>query len=509
MQKLIYPLKVVGFTQVENEAGTSHDGILAIDMNGKDAGVDNAYAPCDLKVLAVSSSANTVYFGSVDKVLCADGKERYVTLAFTHDDNIRDNKVGKTYKSGEICYQEGKKNAGGNHVHIEVAEGHVTTKVKKKSGYYGFKDDVALAPTNVFFALKGWNEAREGYQKGKTLKWTYGREVEEVPNRRLITYHGVSVSIIQAKGIATVIADGHSKHAPQYFTDHYLDMDYDKTAMVNGSLFWSSGDDIYANGIEIVGGVATEIDDSQYDNVMAFGIDWNGYPTFDTQAYIKANAWNYRSALTSAFGLYKDGKRNVGDNAKLGGYWQKSGRTIFAYNRENNEYVLIGFSGETGKTGLTGDECLGLIEHIRDHYCNITDAVCMDGGGSVYQQYEGVTKINTSRRIKNTIAIYSERGEDMKLKIVADKQKLALRKDYSFYYGTITEVDPFTNRKVTRKRWIANGDIVKVLNIGESADVQGFVNEMGKDGWQWIMVKVDGNVYYAQYDSMAYLLETY
>lgn len=510
MQKLIYPMKVISFTQVENEPGTSHDGILAIDMNGKDAGIDNAYAPCDLKILAVSTSANTVYFGSVDKVLCADGKERYVTLAFTHDDNIRDNKVGKTYKSGEVCYQEGKKNAGGNHIHIEVAEGHVTTKVKKKSGYYGFADNVALSPTEVFFALKGWNEAREGYQKGKTLKWTYGREVESVPNRKVITYNGINVSILRVKGIASVIADGHTKHIPSYYEDHYLAKDHEKMAVINGGLFWTSGDDIYANGIEIVGGNITEMDDAQYDDVMAFGIDWNGYPTFATQGEIKASAWNFRSALTSAFGLYKDGHRCLGNTSMLGGFTTKSGRTIFGYNREANEYVLIGFAGETGKSGMTGTQCLSLVEYIRDHICNITDAVCMDGGGSVYQQYDGRVTINTSRKIKNVIAIYSDKEEeDMKLRIHAAKQKLALRTEYKFVYGAITELDPFTNRKVTRNRWMADGSIYRILDIGESVDVVGFIDEIGKDGWQWVKVQLDGNVYYAQYDSMAYVLETY
>lgn len=513
MQKLIYPMKVISFTQVENEAGTSHDGILAVDMNGSNEYIENAYAPCDLKVLAVSYAANTVYFGSVEKVMCADGKERFVTLAFTHDDNISDNakamKSGKIYKSGEVCYQEGKKNAGGNHVHIEIAEGHVTTKVKKKSGYYGFKDDVALAPTDVFFALKGWNEVREGYQKGKILKWTYGREVETVPNRKVITYDGVTVSIIRAKGIATVIADGHTKQIPSYFTDHYLDADHDKVAMINGSLFWSSGDDIYANGIEVVGGVVTEMDDSQYDNVMAFGIGWDGYPTFATQGEIKGSIWNYRSALTAAFGLYKDGKRCLGDTTKLGGYTTKSGRTIFGYNREANEYVLIGFAGETGKSGLTGPQCLSLVEYIRNHICNVTDAVCMDGGGSVYQQYEGKSVINTSRKIKNTIAIYSEKGviEDMKLRILAEKQKLALRKEYKFVYATVTEFDPFTNRRVTRKRWLADGDIYKILDAGERVDVVEPIAEIGKDGWQWFKVLYDGQELYAQYDSMAYVLE--
>lgn len=510
MQKLIYPLKVVGFTQIENQKGTSHDGILAIDMNGKDEGIDNAYAPCDLKVLAVSTSANTVYFGSVDKVLCADGEERYVTLAFTHDNDISDNKVGKIYKSGEVCYQEGKKAAGGNHVHIEVAKGHITSKVKKKSGYYGFADSVALSPTEVFFALKGWNEARDGYQMGKTLIWTYGREVEEVPSRKVITYNGVNVSIIRAKGVASVIADGHSKQIPSYFTDHYLDKDYDKVAMCNGSLFWSSGNDVYANGIEIVGGNITEMDDSQYDDVMAFGIGWDDIPVFATQGEIKASAWNFRSALTSAFGLYKDGHRCLGNTSMLGGFTTKSGRTIFAYNRDDNEYILIGFAGETGKSGMTGTQCLSLVEYIRDHICNITDAVCMDGGGSVYQQYDGRATISTSRKIKNTIAIYSKKGEeDMKLRILAAKQKLALRTEYKFVYGAITELDPFTNKNVTRKRWMADGKIYRILDIGERVEVVGFIDELGKDGWQWVKVKVDDNVYYAQYDSMAYVLETY
>lgn len=511
MQKLIYPMKIISFTQLENSQG-SHKGLLAIDMNGKDEGIEDAFAPCDLKVLAVSYSANTVYFGSTEKVLCADGKERFVTLAFTHDDDIADNvkamKEGKIYKSGEVCYQEGKKNAGGNHVHIEVAEGYVTTKAKKSSGYYGFADNVALKPTAVFFALKGWNSLREGYTEKVTYKWTYGREVSTVPYRKTFRYNGLEVHLIRAKGVASVIADGHTKHIPSYYTDAYLDATMSKVAMVNGGIFWNNNGEIYANGIEIVGGVAQELDDYQYDDVMAFGIDWSGYPVFATQGEIKASASNFRSALTSSFGLYKDGQRCLGNATALGVYNIKSGRTIFGYDRGADEYVLIGFEGETGKSGLTGAQCLSLVEYIRDNICGITDAVCMDGGGSVYQEYDGITTIGTSRAIKNTIAIYGE-DEEMKLRIIAQKDKLALRKTYSFYYGYITERDPFTGKNVTRKRWIANGDIYKVLNVGEAVEVVGFVNEIGKDGWQWVRVKLDGNTYYAQYDSMSYVLETY
>ena len=536
MQYLIYGLKTIGFSQLEfAETGDyeylkdskSHRGMKAVDMQGEDVGSDVYRAPCNLKVLGFGTT-HTVYFGSCDengnqaKVRCADGMDRVLTIALTHmDDLSKDTYVGtitkgKIYKSGEICYREGSYGLSktANHVHIEVADGWTTTKIKNIYGYYQFPNTVALEPRKVFFGLRGYNVIRDDRIFGTEVKWVYSREVIELPTKKTISYNGLTVSIIRSKGIASVCSMGEfKKQLPGKFTDAYLDKDHTQTAMINGSLFFTEGGYTYANGIEVVGGKVLENDDSAYDDVMAFGITWDGYPVFATQKEIKDSISNYRSALTAAFGLYKDGKRCIGNATRMGSYSSKSGRSIFAYNRDNNEYILIGFQGTTGKTGLTGPQCVSLVEYLNENICKITDAVCMDGGGSVYQEYQDTVVFNTSRQVKNTIALYDEKGaiEDMKLKIVPKKEVLYLRKSYSFSSTkkTIYDIDYMTGKKVAHSRYYATGEIAHTVKIGESVEVVEPMPEIGKDGWQWFKVLYDGQELYAQYDSMVYVLEKY
>lgn len=165
MQRLIYPLKTISFSQLEY-SNFSHKNIPAIDMTGGGTGKDYAYAPCDMKIVAIpkNNNAHTIYFNSLEKVLCSDGIEREVTIAFTHMDDIAKYKVGQVFKSGEICYQEGVAgNATGNHIHIEVANGHHTSKqyvTIDGERYWRFSEKDALKPTEVFFGLESWNETR-------------------------------------------------------------------------------------------------------------------------------------------------------------------------------------------------------------------------------------------------------------------------------------------------------------------------------------------------------------
>lgn len=188
MQNLIYPMKVISFTQLEYQQPTdtiknpSHRYIPAIDMNGINGGIESCYAPCDLRVFKIDTYANTVYYSTLEKVMCADGIARWLTIALTHDNDITDTKVGQIFLTGQKCYDEGIKNATGNHVHIEVANG-----INQQKAYHNingnrvwrFHPDAELKPTEVFFALSGWNVLRTGYTRGVTFKWVDGRYLEE------------------------------------------------------------------------------------------------------------------------------------------------------------------------------------------------------------------------------------------------------------------------------------------------------------------------------------------
>ena len=120
------PMYSVAISQKEN-GSYSHQGINAIDLCGKDSGIDKVYAPCDCKAVkkfAYVGMGNAVVFQSISKVLFADGTLNYATFLMMHDNNISDIRVGQTFKQGAKCYDEGKYGyATGNHIHFEVKKG--------------------------------------------------------------------------------------------------------------------------------------------------------------------------------------------------------------------------------------------------------------------------------------------------------------------------------------------------------------------------------------------------
>lgn len=185
MENLIWGMRTVAFSQIENEKGKSHEFIRAVDMQGDGTDQNDWFAPCTCKVVAKSSSAHTVFFVSCDEygynapVHCADGVDRLVTIALTHIDDYSWITIGKVYRQGERCYREGtyangKKGAVSNHVHLEVANGYVTFKESVKingESVVRFPSSVALKPTEVFFVKEGYHTVREDKLRGVKLRY--------------------------------------------------------------------------------------------------------------------------------------------------------------------------------------------------------------------------------------------------------------------------------------------------------------------------------------------------
>ena len=122
MQKAIFPMKVVRVTQ--GYGSGTHSGTFALDLAGKDAGIDQAYAPFDCRVKKIWNNGHTVWFESLYKVLYSDGRKDYATVSMTHDNYVSDLRVGGVYKQGRKIYDEGTAGrATGNHIHMEVGRG--------------------------------------------------------------------------------------------------------------------------------------------------------------------------------------------------------------------------------------------------------------------------------------------------------------------------------------------------------------------------------------------------
>lgn len=137
---LRFPMKTMNVTQ-GNNGQYSHQGVNALDIAGKDAGIEPTFAPCKMRIARKEEYANgnAVFAESVDKVMFADGTVDYAKFMFLHDNYTGDFSVGRVFQQWEEFGDEGTAGyATGNHCHFEVAKGKlVWDKAGSGYGYYG------------------------------------------------------------------------------------------------------------------------------------------------------------------------------------------------------------------------------------------------------------------------------------------------------------------------------------------------------------------------------------
>jgi hypothetical protein len=124
MQKILFPMQYMRITTGINEM--SHKGSNALDIAGKDTGIESAWAPFTGTVKKIYALGHTVWLQSNDPVIFADGTVDFATVSMTHDNIVSDLKVGQVIQQGQLFYQEGTSNASGNHIHLEIGKGKFT-----------------------------------------------------------------------------------------------------------------------------------------------------------------------------------------------------------------------------------------------------------------------------------------------------------------------------------------------------------------------------------------------
>lgn len=136
-----FPMKCMNITQ-GNNGPYSHQGVNALDIAGKDTGIDPTFAPCKMRIVRKEGPANgnAVFAESLEPVLFADGTIDYAKFMFLHDNYIGDFEVGRVFSQWEEFGDEGTAGkATGNHCHFEVAKGRlVWDKAGAGYGYYGY-----------------------------------------------------------------------------------------------------------------------------------------------------------------------------------------------------------------------------------------------------------------------------------------------------------------------------------------------------------------------------------
>lgn len=120
-----FPMEYLSISQGCN-GSFSHQGVNALDLTGKDAGIDETIAMADMHLVWYDNqeNGNTVFFESDRPVLFADGTIDFFTCMFIHDNYIGDLIAKKNFKQGETFGDEGTAGlATGNHSHFEIAKG--------------------------------------------------------------------------------------------------------------------------------------------------------------------------------------------------------------------------------------------------------------------------------------------------------------------------------------------------------------------------------------------------
>ena len=184
----------------------SHQGSKAIDLTGRDGGIDPAYAPFDGKVVYMSTSAAYIIYQSLNPVEFADGTVDYMTVWVMHDDNVGRFSIGQTFSQGQHFFNEGSSGyATGNHIHLECARGTYQGQYKNSYGVWCINNQInpydALYLSNSTEIINGY-----GYNWRRTNPTPYARPAI---SRSYINYqqsgsYRVNVEVTNAESVSSV-----------------------------------------------------------------------------------------------------------------------------------------------------------------------------------------------------------------------------------------------------------------------------------------------------------------
>ncbi len=181
---------------------------------------------------------------------------------------------------------------------------------------------------------------------------------------------------------------------------------WEEVVAVNGSLFYTYDGQHFACGLEKSRGVNNQDVGmsavSTYNDAMAIGCMYDGQLMFAKQSYIINHLDEYYGAITG-IGIMLNGKAvTYGHTEFKSQYNAISGRTIIGEDADGN-FLSYSLAGETGSTGLYGKDLYSLCKSL-----GFVNAICLDGGGSVWRRINGKNDIVTSRKVKNALILYKK-----------------------------------------------------------------------------------------------------
>ncbi len=167
VEDFLCPFTDMYITQGSN-GGYSHQGIMANDVRGKEAGIRYPYyAPCTCKCVQTVPSYGQAMWQSTAPVRFANGRVDYATFVTAHDDSF-DVKVGQVVPQGVQLGNMGTKGqATGVHCHIQVSQSKDTSWYKNKYGNnqfnneYDLDDCYFLDDTNILSGTGNWKYLKD------------------------------------------------------------------------------------------------------------------------------------------------------------------------------------------------------------------------------------------------------------------------------------------------------------------------------------------------------------
>ena len=410
MQKAILPLRYIGISQ-PMYGKVSHIGLKAIDFGWNSNYYEQStvlLAPFDGKVVWKKGSSNTIAFQSNEKVEYADGTVDYMTVITAHDNNAPS--VGKTFKQGEIYSHSGTAGGVPLHCHLEVQKGKFQSYTSIKNTSYDGRYNSYIFP-NTYIPYEALfirdDELFTANKANNPYTWNKVGEMSDL------------IKIVKDENYDYKWSVDGNRYGDKYdittqngFGDTKLEEEgWELVLKTNASLFYGWNDNgvikHFACGLEKSRGVNNqelEMDCvKDYNSCMAIACV-GGELYFGSQEWIIKNKLNEAYGAITGMGLILAGKARDDMRKMFEGQFHKlAGRTIIGEDKEGN-IMSYSIKGDDNKGGLTGKQaqqkCLEL---------GFYNASMLDGGSSVFRQYEGKYDISTGRKVKNALLLYRKK----------------------------------------------------------------------------------------------------
>ena len=209
MEYFLFPKKTYFLTQGYGNGSYSHIYRKALDVSSVN-GSKAIYAPFSgtirRKYVSNPRIAYTCWFVSDNKVICADGKQRYAVMMMTHPNKIKDISVGQKYKQGEYMFDDGTTGGVAAHLDFEIAVydkkedivvdwyevpdgAYALYNAKDPTKYIVLDNNVQVinayyAPINKSYPFKYVREVdlnNDYFQSGMTYKLLYEKYLRKTP----------------------------------------------------------------------------------------------------------------------------------------------------------------------------------------------------------------------------------------------------------------------------------------------------------------------------------------